>query len=101
MFRRVGVLLDRTNLANWIIKSGSLVQPLINLIHESILERPVVHMDETPLQVLNEPGKSPQSKSYMWLLASFVEQPAILFHYSPTRSGTVASDLFYMAIQKH
>ena len=95
MFRRAGVLLDRTNLANWIIKSGSLVQPLINLIHESILERPVVHMDETPLQVLNEPGKSPQSKSYMWLLASYVEQPAILFHYSPTRSGTVASDLLH------
>jgi transposase len=93
MFQRIGVSMDRTNLANWIIKSGTLVQPLINLIHESILEQPVVQMDETPLQVLNEPGKAPQSKSYMWLLASFAQQPAILFHYSPTRSGTVATEL--------
>ena len=95
MFQRIGVSMDRTNLANWIVKSGALVQPLINLIHESILEQPVVQMDETPLQVLNEPGKSPQSKSYMWLLASFAQQPAILFHYSPTRSGTVATELLH------
>ena len=93
MFRRIGISMDRTNLANWIIKCGVLVEPLINLIHESILEQSVVQMDETPLQVLKEPGKSPQSKSYMWLLASFAKQPAILFHYSATRSGSVASEL--------
>ena len=85
--------MDRTSLVNWIIKCGTLVQPLINLFHESVLEQPVVQMDETPLQVLNEPGKSAQSKSYMWLLASFAQQPAILFHYSSTCSGTVATEL--------
>ena len=93
IFKRLGIQMDRGNMASWVIKSGELIQPLINLIHESILEQPVIHMDETPLQVLNEPNKTAQSKSYMWLLASFTQQPAILFHYSPTRSGSVATEL--------
>lgn len=48
-------------------------------------------MDETPVQVLNEPDKTAQSKSYMWVLSSKQQcaQPAVLFHYSPSRSGEI------------
>ena len=69
IFKRIGVELDRTTLANWMIKMGDLVQPLINRLSEFINEQSVLHMDETPLQVLNEPGKTAQSKSYMWVMA--------------------------------
>jgi transposase len=93
IFKRIGVALDDASLANWMIKCGRLVQSLINLIHEHILNQPVVHMDETPIQVLQEPDKPPQSKSYMWVLLCSTEKPAVLFHYSPTRSGDVAKTL--------
>jgi transposase len=89
IFSRLGIRLDRANLANWMIKVGELVQPLINLLHEHILEQPLVHMDETTLQVLNEPGKTPQSRSYMWLLACFHQQPVMIFHYATTRHQSV------------
>lgn len=99
IFDRIGIHLDRTNLANWMIKSGQLIQPLINLLHDQLLEQPVVHMDETRLQVLNEPGKTPQSHSYLWLMASFGKQPITLYHYQPTRSQTVPHQLLSPSIK--
>lgn len=46
-------------------------------------------MDEPPVQVLVEPGRKAQSKSYMWVVSSLQQsaQPAVLFYYSPTRNG--------------
>ena len=45
--------------------------------------------DETPLQVLHEPGRRAQSKSYMWLFRSGEDGgvPIILYKYSETRAG--------------
>ena len=93
MFKRIGIGLDRSNLANWMIKSGELIQPLINLLHDQLLDRPLVQMDETTLQVLKEPGKTAQSKSYLCLMASFTQQPIMLFQYNPTRSQQVPLSL--------
>lgn len=88
IFKRIGIELDRTTLANWMIKMGSLVQPLINRLQEVCAEQRVLHMDETPLQVLKEPDKTAQSQSYMWLMATTqASVPVVLYHYSASRSG--------------
>jgi transposase len=90
IFKRIGIELDRTTLANWMMKMGVLVQPLINRLSEIANEPSVLHMDETPLQVLNEPNKTAQSKSYMWVLATTqASVPIVLYHYSANRSGDV------------
>lgn len=86
MFKRIGIELDRTNLANWMVKMGELVQPLIDHLTQYLQQQRVLHMDESTLQVLDEPGKAAQSKSYMWLMASFAAHPAILYHYASSRS---------------
>ena len=91
-FARMGLELDRTTQANWMMKCGSLIQPLINLIHEHMLEQPVLHMDETRVQVLDEPGRKPQSQSHMWVIRS-TGRPAVLFHYAPTRNAEVPKQL--------
>ena len=75
------------------VRSGELVQPLINLLVEHLHQGHVLHLDETTLQVLDEPGKTAQSKSYLWLMASFNEKPATVFHYAPTRSQSVPQAL--------
>lgn len=93
IFKRIGVTLDDASLANWMIRCGALVQPLINLIHEHILDQPSVHMDETVVQVLKEPDKPPQSNSYMWVLLCATQKPAVIFHYDPSRSAAVATHL--------
>jgi len=85
-FKRIGIDLDRTNMANWMVKMGFLVEPLVAQIKIHLQKQSVLHMDETTLQVLDEPGKPAQSKSYMWLTAVFNQRPAFLYHYSPSRS---------------
>ena len=93
IFKRSGIELERSNLSNWMLKVGALAQPLINCLADAIRAQPVVHMDETTVQVLNEPGKKAQSKSYMWLMAGFSATPATVFHYRDTRSGAVPLEL--------
>lgn len=89
MLKRLGIAIGRTNLANWMVQAGKRVQPIINLLGDKLTDQPVVHMDETPVQVLHEPGKTAQSQSYMWVRASAGTQPVRLFHYSPTRAHCV------------
>ncbi|MBL4881427.1 MAG: IS66 family transposase [Oleispira sp.] len=90
ILRRIGVELPRATLANWMIKAGALVQPVINLLRDQLLTYDIVQMDETPVQVLNEPGKRAQSKSYLWLQRGGPpEQPVILYDYDPGRGAGV------------
>lgn len=92
--KRAGIDLPRNTTASWMAKSGDLIQPLINLLTERILDYPVLHCDETPLQVLNEPGKASASRSYMWVrVGGPPTQPIRLFHYADSRSGRVARAL--------
>ena len=95
MFERAGIEIDRSTLANWMIRCGELVQPLVNLLRDELLSESVIHMDESPLQVLNEAGKPAQSKSYMWVQASTwsSDRPVVLFDYSPSRGATVPRQL--------
>ena len=87
---RFGIDINRTTLANWMIHCGELIQPLINCFEEQMLSQPFIHMDETPVQVLNEKGKPSESKSYMWVRhAGPPGQRITLFDYDPSRSGAV------------
>ena len=57
---------------------------LINLLRDHLLAHDIVQMDETTVQVLKEPGKTAQSKSYLWLQRGGPpDQPVILFDYDP------------------
>ncbi len=90
ILQRIGVDLPRATLAAWMVRLGILVQPLINLLREVMLGYDVLHMDETTVQVLKEPGKAAESKSYMWVQRGGPPgQPIILFDYDPSRSHGV------------
>ncbi|MDP5211319.1 IS66 family transposase, partial [Microbulbifer sp. 2205BS26-8] len=94
IFRRIGVDLPRNTLANWIIRSSELVQPLLNLFEDKLQEGLIIQCDETPLQVLKELDKAPQSQSYMWVrLGGAPGQKVVLYDYHPSRSGAVANTL--------
>lgn len=90
MFKRLDISISRTNMADWMIKCGALIQPLINLLEDKLLDQPVMHIDETTVQVLKEPGKKASSKSYFWVRRS---NNIILFDYSSSRSSQVANQL--------
>lgn len=90
ILKRAGIELPRATLANWMIKLGELVLPLINLLRDGVLGYGIVQMDETTVQVLKEKDKAPSSKSYMWVQRGGPpDKPVLLFDYDPSRSGAV------------
>lgn len=91
---RHGVDVPRQSLARVAIQAAQALQPIANLMRDALLDSPIIHMDETPVQVLREPGKAPTSKSYMWVQRGGPPgQPVVMFDYDPTRSGGVPTRL--------
>jgi transposase len=87
---RHGVPVPRQTLARWVIGTSSLLQPLLNLMRDLLLDGSLVHMDETVVQVLKEPGKAATSNSYMWVQTGGPpDRPIIIYDYEPSRSGQV------------
>ncbi|MFC4875354.1 IS66 family transposase [Microbulbifer halophilus] len=94
IFHRIGVDLPRNTLASWIIRCSQLVQPLLNLLEDRLRDGPIIQCDETPVQVLKEPDKPPESQSYMWVrLGGLPDEPVVLYDYHASRSGEVAGTL--------
>ena len=55
-------------MANWIIRCAQdYLIPVTEHLQKILLERDIIHCDETPVQVLKEDEKKTQTKSYMWL----------------------------------
>ena len=67
-WKQLGVTFSRTTMARWIIRCAEdWLEPLWNAMRQELLQREVLHADETVVQVLKENGKTAQSKSYMWV----------------------------------
>ena len=77
-------------LARWVIQVSEQLQPLHNLLRDALLSGPIVHCDETVVQVLKEPDKPPARSSYMWVQTGGPpKQKVVLYDYHPSRSGQV------------
>ena len=94
MFERLGVTLDRTTMANWMVAVGQKLKPLIDQMRIDALAAEVLHADETTVQVLKEPDRRPDQKSYMWVQSTGTGSPMVIYHYAPGRSGEVVDQLF-------
>ena len=93
---RLGLVLPRNNMANWIIRcSEEWLTPVYDRIHEKLMECQVLHMDETRIQCNKEEGKKASSDSFMWVIRSAACEAvrATFFHYSRTRNGDIALKL--------
>ncbi|MBZ9607332.1 IS66 family transposase [Clostridium estertheticum] len=94
-FERLGIEISRQTMANWVIRcANDWLEPLYSAMREILVNREVIHADETVLQVLKEPGKRPQSNSYMWLYRTSgdTESPIVLYEYQPDRCAKRPKD---------
>ena len=90
MLSRHGIDIPRQTLARWVIQCGEQLQPLLNLMRDKLLDYPVLHCDETRLQVLHEPGRDPSAQSWMWVQSGGPpDKPVILFDYTASRAQEV------------
>jgi len=80
---RFGVDCSRQTMANWVINLMEPLQPIINLMKDEVIEYDVAATDATTLQVLNEPGRKPETKSYVYCIRGGApEKSVILYEYN-------------------
>ena len=91
---RFGGDISRNTLAGSVVRVGQAVQPMINLLRDQLLDADLIHGDETELQVLKEPGRSAQQRSYLWAQMTGSGPPIHLFTYAPSRSAETARKLY-------
>lgn len=95
IFNRYGIDLSRQVMSQWVIKVAKEIVPLINLMQEKILDYNVSFADETTLQVLHEPGKRAQTKSYMWcFIGGPPDKRVIIYQYHSGRSANIPENFF-------
>ncbi len=95
-FKRLfGIDISRGTIGNWIIKNAEQsFAPMCDYFRRCLISGMYAMADETPVQVLKEPGRRAQTKSYMWVFRTgeFDKEQIVLFHYSPTRAGDTAKE---------
>jgi len=101
LLRRFGGDIVSNTLAAGVVRIGQAVQPIINLLRDHLLDSDLIYGDETTVQVLKEPGRAAQTKSYMWaqMNAPGTGQPVRLFSYAPGR-GEVHAQKLYAGIRR-
>jgi transposase len=86
-FARLGLNLGAATMGGWMNTIGAeKVSPLINLMHEAALAEPLLHCDETSVQVLKS-DKAPSTDHYMIVRAAGPPgRRIVLFNYEPHRN---------------
>lgn len=93
IWQRYGVTLPRNTLCGWLMKTAEQCEPLWDLVAEHILLGNYIQADESPVQVLNEPTRSNQQNSYMWIYrGGLPNKIGVYFTYQETRAGQHAKD---------
>jgi transposase len=88
-FQYDGVIISRQTMSNWVIKCTELYLVLIYcLMLKFFLQESVAHADETTVQVLHEPGRRAQNKSYEWVYrtSGCSKHKIVIYDYKETRN---------------
>ena len=81
-FARLGVDLSRRTMADWMIVAADAAKPVLEAIERQLRGGPVVLLDETPVQVMKEPGRANTKDSYTWAaVGGESEHPVVLYRY--------------------
>jgi transposase len=88
IFKRAGMAIARSTLAQWVGECGAQLQPLVDALSAELLRHDVLHADETPVAML-KPGNKKTHKAYIWsyCTTSFNPTKAVVFNFTETRSG--------------
>ena len=94
-WERRGIYLNRTSLANWIIKGAAWFDPVIRQLKYHAFLEPVLNADETPTRVLKKNGEPVNKKGQMLVICTgaSASRKIALYAYRESRSKKVAEEL--------
>jgi transposase len=86
----MGLSLSRATMSNWLLAvCRDWLSHVVSHLRRELLKQGYLHIDETHVQVLKEPGRKNTSDSYMWVYCSTRDskRPVRYFEYQPGRGG--------------
>jgi transposase len=92
IYRRQGVELERSTLADWVSGCSKLLAPLVEALRRYVMAADKLHADDTRVPVL-APGQGKTKTGRLWTYvrddraAGDTAAPAVWFAYSPDRAG--------------
>ncbi|HFI0508270.1 TPA: IS66-like element short variant transposase, partial [Streptococcus suis] len=90
-WHKLGLPISRKEIANWHIKSSQYYfEPIYNLLHEKLLEQPILHADETSYKVLE--NDSLLTFYWTFLSGKHEKNGITLYHHDKRRSGLVVEE---------
>ena len=93
---REGIDLSRQTMSGWVIQLHERLSPLMAVMKRLLYQGRVIGIDETRLQVLNEPGRENTQQSYLWVYGGGPpHKPVIWYQYADSRSGAVPLEFLY------
>ena len=93
--QRYGIDCSRQTMARWLIELKSVLQPLYNLYKDHVIDYDVASCDPTTLQVLQEPGRAAQTKSYVYCMRGGPsDKTVVLYEYNDKAHAQFVRDWF-------
>jgi transposase len=77
---RHGIDCSRQSMARWVIDLTVPLQPMYNLLKDYVIDYDVASCDATTLQVLKEPGRAPETKSYVYCIRGGPPEKSIVLY---------------------
>ena len=95
IYAHAGVPIPRSTLAQWVGSCGVQLQPLVDALRQEVLLHPVIHADETPVQML-KPASQRDGKTYRAYLWAYTpgrheSTRAVVYDFCESRAGRHAS----------
>lgn len=93
--QRYGVDCSRQTMARWLIDLIFPLQPIYNLLKDSVIGYDIASCDATSLQVLDEPGRRAETKSYVYCTRGGAKgQRVVLYEYNDKLHKQFVKDWF-------
>lgn len=84
--------------AGLLIQLATPLAPIAAALQAQLRQGRVIHADETPVQVLGEPGRNNDQASYMWVFCGGPpEAPVRWFEYAASRAASVPTRVLLQA----
>ena len=83
-FERNGVKLSYSTLTDWVGATCKLIEPLYEALKKQVLKTGYLHVDETPIKVLDKDKKGQTHRGYYWVYHNSIDK-IVFFDYQQGR----------------
>ena len=83
-FKREGINIAYSTITDWVSATCALIMPLYEALKKLVLQSDYLHVDESPIKVLDKDKKGTTHRGYFWVYQNSVER-LVLFDYREGR----------------